>query len=91
METATKQTKNHKIELENHKLMSVTGVLSVPTFTDKNVTVQLDKEKLLIVGHDLSVKNLDIENGKLSLTGFVTALKYTTENTPKTILNKIFK
>lgn len=70
------KNKNHRLELDNHKLLSVSGVKSVPTFTDKGLVVELADETLTVSGRDLSVKRLDVETGDLLIAGYVTALKY---------------
>ena len=59
----------HKLELDHERAMSMTGVKDVPVFTDKNITVRLANETLLVTGQNLAVKNLDIESGKLQVTG----------------------
>lgn len=87
----TGKSKQHKLELENHRALSVTGVCAVPVFTDRNITVELESETLHISGHDLAIKNLDIENGRLNVTGFVSGIRYTAEVTPKSIFKRIFK
>ena len=87
----TKSARGHKLEMDHHRSLSMTGVKDVPVFTDKNVTVILDGETLFITGQDLSVKNLDVENGKLSLTGTVYSLKYSSSSSPKSVLKKLFK
>ena len=80
----------HRLELDHHRAMSMTGVKDVPVFTDKNVTVTLEGETLYITGQDLSVKNLDVENGKLSLSGTVHTLKYSTQGSAS-LVKRIFK
>lgn len=87
----TKHKMPHKLELDAHKLLSVTGVKNVPTFTEKGLSAELDGETLLIGGKDLSVKQLDVESGKLVVTGFVTSLRYTVGASPSGIVKKIFK
>lgn len=81
----------HKLELDRDHSLSMTGVKDVPTFTDKNVTVKLDKDTLLISGQNLLVKSLDVESGKLLISGQVTSLKYTSTATPTSFLKRLFK
>ena len=89
--TATNEQKGHKLELDHNRAMSMTGVVDVPVFTDKNITVRLNGETLLVVGQGLAVKNLDIENGKLQVTGRVSSLRYTSQTAPTSFVKKIFK
>lgn len=82
---------SHKIELDHLHSMSVTGVLDVPTFTDKNIVVKLADETLHVSGQSLSVKNLDVESGKLQIEGRVDAIKYVAKSTPGSFAKRIFK
>lgn len=81
----------HKIELEHMHSMSISGVVDVPTFTDKCVVVKLAGEALTINGNGLAVKNLDTESGILLLEGQVYSLKYSQAASPKSIVGRIFK
>lgn len=81
----------HKIELDHLHSMSVTGVTDVPTFTDKLVIVRLANETLQITGIGMSVKNLDVESGRLQINGQVNAIKYSAQTTPTSLVKKIFK
>lgn len=89
----TPQTKTlpHKLELDHLHSMSMTGVTAVPVFTDKNITVRLSDDTLLVTGQNLAVKTLDIENGRFSVTGQVFTLKYTSQTTPASFVKKLFK
>ena len=44
--------KAHSLQLSEHRLLTVTGVKAVPTFTDKLITVELEGETLSVTGHD---------------------------------------
>ncbi len=83
-------TSTHKLEIDHHRMFSLTGVKDVPIFTDKNITVILDGETLTITGQNFSVKNLDIENGKLNALGDVRALKYSASGSGS-LVKRIFK
>lgn len=85
------ERKGHKLELDHERAMSMTGVKDVPVFTDKNITVRLENETLLVTGQNLAVKTLDIENGKLQVTGRVFSLRYTNQAAPTSFLKRIFK
>lgn len=93
-ETAAKpaaQKRPHSVELSDHKLLAVTGVLSVPTFTDRQIEIELEGERLYITGHGLEIKGLDLDGGKLTAAGDVTSLRYSTAIAPKSLLKKIFR
>lgn len=83
-------SRGHKLELDHHRAMSMTGVKDVPVFTDKNITVILDGETLYVTGQNLSVKNLDVENGKLSVLGTVNSIKYSAQGS-MSLIKRILK
>ena len=85
------QPLSHRLELDNLRSISMTGVIDVPMFTDKSVTVKLAEQTLYIQGQGLAVKSLDVENGRLSMSGQVFSLKYTTSATPSSLMKRIFK
>lgn len=83
--------KAHSLQLSEHRLLTVTGVKAVPTFTDKLITVELEGETLSVTGHDLIVKGLDLETGRFSAAGWVTSMRYSTAPDPSSFLKRIFK
>lgn len=89
--TPTVPAKAHSIQLAEHRLLAVTGVKSVPTFTDKLIEVELEGETLTVTGHDLVVKGLDLDGGVLNASGYVTSMRYSTASAPSSIIKRIFK
>lgn len=81
----------HSVQLNEHRLLTVTGVRSVPTFTDKLIVIELEGESLIVSGHDLTVKGLDLDSGRFSAAGYVTSMRYSTAQTPSSLLKRIFK
>lgn len=81
----------HKIELDHLHSVSMTGIVDVPTFTDKTVVVRLEGETLTISGTDLAVKNLDVDNGTLQISGQINSLKYSAQSSPTSFAKRLFK
>ena len=81
----------HKIELDHLHGASMTGIYSVPTFTDKNIVIKLKDETLVITGQELEIKSLDIESGKLTIGGKVFSIKYSAAQEPISFFKRIFK
>lgn len=84
-------SKPHSLQLAEHRLLSVTGVKAVPTFTDKLIEIDLEGERLTVTGHDLTVKVLDLEGGRLNASGYVTSMRYATAIAPSSLIKKLFK
>ncbi len=89
--TPNKAKSSHKVELDHLHSMSVTGVVDVPTFTDKLVNVRLNNESMQIVGVGLTVKNIDVESGVLLISGQVNMIKYSTSTAPTSLIKRILK
>jgi sporulation protein YabP len=81
----------HRLELDYHKLLSLSGVRGVPVFNDKEVKVVLDGETLSVSGQNLEIKLLDLDTGKLLVGGYVTSLKYSSSGGEGGIIKKLFK
>ena len=81
----------HSVQLSEHRLLTVTGVKAVPTFTDKLIAIELEGETLSVTGHDLAVKGLDLETGKFSASGYVTSMRYSAAPDPVSFFKRIFK
>lgn len=80
----------HKIELDHLHGMSVSGVVDVPVFTDKSVSIRLNGETLLVNGNNLAVKSLDTQSGMLIIEGQIYQLKYSTQGS-LSLAKRIFK
>ncbi len=85
------KSKNHKIELDNHRLLSVTGVKGVPAFSDREIRIDIEGEALIIGGQNLEINLLDLESGRLACTGHVTSLRYTAVGVEKSFLKRLVK
>ncbi|MBR4801081.1 MAG: sporulation protein YabP [Clostridia bacterium] len=89
--TQTKNTQAHKLELDRNHGASMTGVYAVPTFTDKSAIVKLKDETLTVSGQNLEIKILDVENGKLTISGTINSLRYSPSSAPTSFFKRILK
>ena len=85
------KSRNHRLELDGHQLLSVWGVKRVPAFGDKEIKIQLENESLLVTGQDLEIKLLNLDQGQVIAKGYVTGLKYSSGGVEKGFLKRIFK
>ena len=82
---------SHKLELDHLHGASMTGIAGVPTFTDKTAIIRLKDETLTIVGQNLEIKTLDVESGKLVLSGRIFSVKYSASSAPTSFFKRILK
>lgn len=91
-DTSAVKNKNHSVELDNHKLLSVSGVKMVPLFNDKELKIVLDGETLTTTGQNLEIKLLDLDTGRLIVSGYVTGLKYSSSSSNEGgFIKRLFK
>ena len=81
----------HAVYIEERRMMSITGVLDVDSFCDKQVQLLTEAGVLHIEGDDLRVTKLDLDGGHVTLEGVFYAMEYE-DNEPKgSKWGKLFK
>lgn len=71
----------HSLSLESG-VLNVTAVDDVVSFDETMVSLAVGDTVINISGEDLSVKNLSLENGEITVNGKITAIVYFDE-TPR--------
>ncbi len=66
----------HILNLVNREGLKLEGVTDVINFDQNEVFLKTNLGDLLILGEDLHIKHLDLENLKLSVDGYVNEVKY---------------
>jgi len=75
-------SKKHTLSLDSRSSLSVTAVDDVISFDETLVSLSVGESQLNISGDGLSIKNLSIENGELTVNGNITAILYF-DDTPR--------
>lgn len=89
-----KTTKRQEIRMLNRKLLEITGVLNVESFDSEEFLLETDMGFLMIKGHNLHIKNLNLEQGLVAIEGLVNKMEYLDANSQdksKGFLGKLFK
>lgn len=83
----------HDIKLEGRKRLELTGVCEVINFNEENVILETSMGGLIIRGSNMKVNVLNVENGDMSIDGFINSLAYVLKDKVKkeSILKKMFK
>lgn len=91
----TKNRKNgpHTIYLESRNRMVITDVSDVDQFTEEMILLTIEKGSLVVKGQHLHIQKLDLEEGKVIITGFVQSAVYTEkkEKQEKSLLGRLLK
>lgn len=90
-ENAASANDKHTLTLENQQRASLTGIISVESFNEKQVNVKTQTRYLIISGESLNVSKFNTENGTLVVEGNITEVRYTEKGKTAGIIKKIFK
>ena len=82
--------KEHTLMLDNRKKLSVTGVVEVVSATDKTIVAKTIDKTLFVVGTELRVSKLNLEETLLMVEGVVDTIKYQGQQT-KGLLKRVFR
>lgn len=66
----------HRLNLEERKRLTVSGVTEVVSFDDGAVILRTGLGTLLVQGRELTLKTLSLEGGQMAVDGTVNALVY---------------
>ncbi|MFB5269028.1 sporulation protein YabP [Paenibacillus enshidis] len=87
--------KQHDLRMQNRKQLDLTGVLNVESFDSEEFLLQTELGHLTIRGQNLHIKNLNLEEGLLSIEGLISSLAYLDPGSQtkngKGLLGKLFK
>lgn len=75
-------SKRHTLSLDSRSSLSVTAVDDVISFDETLVSLSVGDCQLNISGDGLSIQNLSIENGELTVNGNISAVVYF-DDTPR--------
>ena len=82
---------NQKVEIINRKTINIVGVDEVVSSTDKEVFVKIEKETAQILGDGLKIVKLLPEEKMLIVSGKINGIVYSSKQSKKSFLGKVFK
>ncbi len=89
------RNRSHNLVLENREKMSVSGVEHVTSFDPSIIILVTVQGNMTIKGSELDIKKLNLDDGNLSIHGYVDSIVYTDKqdmgSKGKGLLGKIFK
>ncbi|WP_188207355.1 sporulation protein YabP [Alkalibacillus aidingensis] len=93
-QTNREEKREHDLKLISRKKLDVTGVLDVDSFDTEEFLLKTTLGYLLVRGHNLHMKNLNVDEGVLTIQGRISSFDYIDENKQnqaKGIFSKLFK
>ncbi|HYE10741.1 MAG TPA: sporulation protein YabP [Patescibacteria group bacterium] len=77
------KTKPHNVLMEGREKLSITGVRDVISFDENTIILNTEMGGLVLKGTDLHINKLNVEDGNLSIEGYVIACSYTDKTDSK--------
>jgi len=77
--------------MEDRSRLSVSGVIDVESFDDRQIVAKTDKGSLIIRGSELHIDKLSLDSGELVVTGLVTDLGYEETAPGGSLWSRLFK
>ncbi|WP_284140753.1 MULTISPECIES: sporulation protein YabP [unclassified Virgibacillus] len=94
-ESTTRHTeKDHQLKINNRKLLEITGVREVDSFDNEEFLLETVMGYLIVRGHNLQLKNLDVGEGIVSIKGKIYEISYMDDQhqeKAKGIFSKLFR
>lgn len=83
----------HVVNIDNRERISVTEVTDIQSFNEETIFLNLKNGGLIIKGEDLHIQKLDLEEGRVLITGSISSALYTQkkDRQEKGFLKKILK
>ncbi len=82
---------SHMVTIDNRKKMMITAVIEVVSATEKCVIAKITDKTMYIMGRDLRIAKLSLEEGLLILEGEIENLKYQETASSRSFFKKVFK
>lgn len=83
----------HVVNIDNRERISVTEVTDIESFNEEIIYLTLRNGGLIIRGEDLHIQKLDLDEGRVLITGAIGSAVYTEkkDRQEKGFLKKILK
>lgn len=91
MNTARQTPVRTNVNIENRERISVTGITRVDSFDEGEVSAATDNSGICVYGQNLHISRLDLENGILTVDGFITGVEYTDKEKREGLFSRMFK
>jgi len=80
----------HKLNLNERKQLTMTGVSEVVSFEDTSVVLRTSLGTLVVHGRELQLKTLSLEGGQVAVDGHISALIYEEQRQGGGWLSRLF-
>ena len=76
MEKSITQTPKHTLLLDGRARAKLTGVTAVSCFNDREVVLETSEGEVALLGENLHIEQLNLDDGQLDVTGEIAGVEY---------------
>lgn len=81
----------HNVIIEDSEKINISGVIEAIGFDESLVTLEISRGIMIIKGQNLHAKKLNLDNGEITLEGYITSIEYDEGRTSgKGFFSKLF-
>ena len=77
--------------IEDQKKLKIIGAKKIISSTSTQALVETEENSLIIIGNELEITKLDLENKEVEFLGLITSVKYTNTAERKGFFKRLFK
>lgn len=84
---------DHQIKVSNRKTVHLSGVKQIDSFNNESFLLHTTLGLLVIQGQDLTLANLDVDEGTMEIEGKIQQVNYMNDGAKKeekSLLNRLF-
>ena len=86
------RTRTHQVTIENREKVVISGVEDVDSFNEDEVILLTESGVITLMGQELHISKLNLDEGQLIVEGFVIGLEYRDhEVARKGLFSRMFK
>lgn len=93
--TEKKEEIRHLVNIQDRKIMNITGVQKVKSFDTKEIIIDTTKGGLVVKGSNLGIKNLNLAETEVEIEGYIDTINYPTtrsgDTSSRSVWDRIFK
>lgn len=79
------------LTLINQENLSISGIKKANVISETSVVLEMENSILQISGNSMEVKKLDVESGKIEISGKIYCIKFSGAKEKLSLFKKIFK
>ena len=84
------EEKKYFLSLENRRILNITDVDEVLSFDDCIINLSVNKSPLTVTGIDLTITDLSVKNGNLTIIGNINSIIYSDDTPKKSFWQRLF-